>query len=218
MTAGWHLLVMAKAPVPGRVKTRLHPPLSLVEAASLAEAALADTLAAVVDCAADRRILALDGEPGPWLPTGFSVIPQRGGSFAARLAAAWSDADGPGVQIGMDTPQVTPALLDSCLAATTDQTVTASLGLAEDGGWWALGLAERWDLDVFAGVPMSTPVTGTRQRARLERLGHRVGELPTLVDVDDIDDALHVAGQVPESRFARRLRNLLGPLPLTGRG
>jgi uncharacterized protein len=207
--AGWHMLVMAKSPVAGRVKTRLCPPLSAIEAASVAEAALADTLAAVAGCGADRRLLALDGAPGPWLPRGFTVIPQRGDGFAARLAAAWSDAAGPGVQIGMDTPQVTSELLDASLAATADKEVTATLGQAEDGGWWALGLAERWDVDVFDGVPMSTSVTGTRQRASLLAFGHRVGDLPTLVDVDTFEDAQRVAKEAPSSDFARTLSALV---------
>jgi hypothetical protein len=203
---------MAKAPVPGRVKTRLCPPLSPVEAASVAEAALADTLSAVTGCGADRRLLALDGEPGLWTPPGFTVIPQRGEGFAARLAAAWFDAGGPGVQIGMDTPQVTSDLLDACLAATDAPAVTATLGLAADGGWWALGLDKGWDVDVFAGVPMSTPVTGARQRASLLAAGHRVGDLPVLVDVDTIDDARHVAQKAPASRFARKLDTFVRPL------
>ncbi|MEO5678521.1 MAG: glycosyltransferase, partial [Acidimicrobiales bacterium] len=72
-------LVLAKEPVAGRVKTRLCPPLTPAEAAAVAEAALADTLAAVARCGADRLVVALDGAPGPWLPAGFEVIPQRGG-------------------------------------------------------------------------------------------------------------------------------------------
>ena len=60
-----NLLVMAKAPVAGRVKTRLCPPCTPAEAAAIAEAALADTLDAVAACGAGRRIVALDGEPGP---------------------------------------------------------------------------------------------------------------------------------------------------------
>ena len=71
-----HVLVMAKSPVPGRVKTRLCPPCTPAEAAALAEAALADTLEAVAACGAGRRILALDGAPGPWLPAGFEVVAQ----------------------------------------------------------------------------------------------------------------------------------------------
>jgi glycosyltransferase A (GT-A) superfamily protein (DUF2064 family) len=194
--------------VAGQVKTRLAPAVSLPDAAVLAEAALADTLDAVAGCGADRRVLALDGAPGPWLPAGFTVIPQRGATFAARLAAAWRSAGGPGLQIGMDTPQITSALLDDCLAATADPAVTATLGMATDGGWWALGLAERWDCDVFSEVPMSTPTTGARQLDALRSRAHRVGELPVLRDVDTIDDARAIAELFPHGRFARRLRSL----------
>ncbi|MFN2507027.1 MAG: DUF2064 domain-containing protein, partial [Acidimicrobiales bacterium] len=99
---------MVKAPVAGQVKTRLCPPCTPAEAAALAAAALADTLAAVAACGATRRILALSGEPGPWLPPAFEVVAQCEGGLDRRLAHAWAVAGGPGVQIGMDTPQVTP--------------------------------------------------------------------------------------------------------------
>jgi uncharacterized protein len=197
-----HVLVMAKAPVPGKVKTRLCPPLTPAEAAVVAMAALADTLDAVARCGADRKILALDGRVGDWLPPGFEVIPQRGDTFDQRLAQAWSDASGPGLQIGMDTPHVTSGLLDCGLEATFEPGVTASLGRAADGGWWAIGLTERWDLDIFTGVPMSTPATATIQLMRLEHAGHRVAQLPWLTDVDNIDDAFRVARHAPSSRFA----------------
>ena len=68
-------------------------------------------------------------------------------------------AGGAGVQIGMDTPQVTPALLDEALASA--RLHRAALGLAVDGGWWAIGL-RRPDSQVFAGVPMSTQADGRR--------------------------------------------------------
>ncbi len=180
-----HVLVLAKSPVAGRVKTRLCPPLTPQEAAAVAEAALADTLDAVVACAAGRRILALDGAPGPWLPPGFEVVPQVEGPFDRRLAAAWAAAGGPGVQIGMDTPQVTAGLLDDALE--TLDTTSAALGLAEDGGWWAIGL-RRADARVFLDVPMSTRRTGAAQLTRLHRLGLDVTTLPTLVDLDTIAD------------------------------
>ena len=203
-----HLLVMAKTPVPGKVKTRLCPPLTPHEAAAVATAALADTLDAVAGCAADRKVLALDGTPGDWLPPGFEVIPQQGETFDQRLARAWADSSGPGLQIGMDTPQVTSDLLDRCLESTFAPGTSASLGRAADGGWWAIGLSERWDLDVFTGVPMSTPATATIQLMRLERAGHQVAQLPWLVDVDDIEDAMRVARQAPSSRLAAVTRSL----------
>ena len=111
------IIVMAKAPVPGRVKTRLCPPCTAEEAALVAEAALVDTLAAALASSTDRVVLALDGRPGPWLPAGVDVVSQRGSGFGERLAAAWSEIGGPALQIGMDTPQVTPALLDLASAA-----------------------------------------------------------------------------------------------------
>ena len=203
-----HVLVMAKEPVPGRVKTRLSPPCTAVQAAELAEAALADTLEAVAACGADRRLLALDGRPGPWLPAGFEVFAQRGHGLDERLAAAWDHAGGPGLQIGMDTPQVTAALLDRCLGRLAAQGATAALGLAEDGGWWALGL-RRPDPAVFLGVPMSTRRTGSAQEGRLRQLGHQPVPLPRLRDVDDIDDARAVAQGAPGTRFAAAYRRAL---------
>ena len=86
-----HVLVLAKAPLAGKVKTRLCPPYTIEEAAAIAEAALADTLEAVARCQADREVIALDGPPGPWLPPGFELLAQRGQRFDARLANAWSD-------------------------------------------------------------------------------------------------------------------------------
>lgn len=204
-----HLLVMAKAPVAGRSKTRLSPPLTPAEAASVAEAALADTLEAVAGCGAERRLLALEGEPGPWLPAGFEVFPQVEGSFNERLAAAWARAGGPGLQIGMDTPQVTPELLEAALAVVLDG-AEAALGLAEDGGWWALGLA-RPHPEAFEGVPMSRADTGLLQRKQLEAIGLAVADLPVLRDIDDIGDARAVAALAPATRTAARVRELLEP-------
>jgi hypothetical protein len=205
-----HILVMAKSPQPGRVKTRLCPPLSPAEAAEVAAAALADTLDAVAATHADRKIVALDGEPGDWLPPGFEVVPQAEGSFAVRLAAAWAAADGPGLQIGMDTPQVDAELLDRCLEETFRPEVTASLGPAVDGGWWAIGMSAGWDRDVFAGVTMSTAATGRDQLARLRDQGHRVAPLPVLRDVDVFSDAWAVASIARGRRFARVVSDVAG--------
>jgi glycosyltransferase A (GT-A) superfamily protein (DUF2064 family) len=198
-----HLLVVAKSPVPGKVKTRLVPPLSYEQAAALAEASLAQTLEAAAGCAADRKLLALDGEPGGWIPPGFVVFPQVEGSLGDRLAAAWSASGGPGIQIGMDTPQVTSILLDMCLTELEQSKSTAALGLAHDGGWWALGLRQRWAENVFSRVPMSTSDTGRLQIESLEAAGHTVLRFPTLRDVDTVADAAAVAADVPDSRFAR---------------
>lgn len=204
-----HVLVMAKQPLPGRVKTRLCPPLDPAGAAEVAAAALADTLEAVAACGADRRVLALDGRPGPWLPPGFEVVAQRGGGLDERLEAAWADAGGPGLQLGMDTPQVDAALLDAALdALAAGGGRRAVLGPATDGGWWAVGLPRACP-GAFAGVPMSTPATGAAQAGRLRQLGLDVAALPELRDIDTADDLEAVAAAAPGTRTAAAAARLL---------
>lgn len=191
--------MLAKAPVAGRVKTRLCPPCTPAEAAALASAALHDTLAAALASSADRVVVALDGEPGPWLPPGVEVVPQGGGSLADRLAAAWSAPRGPAVQIGMDTPQLTAADLDDAIARL--DRADAALGAAADGGWWAIAMRTPRP-EAFAGVPTSRADTGARQHARLVALGLAVDALPVQRDVDTWADALEVAAAAPTTAFA----------------
>jgi glycosyltransferase A (GT-A) superfamily protein (DUF2064 family) len=204
------VLVMAKAPVPGRVKTRLSPPLSGPEAAAVAEAALADTLDSVLTCHADSKVLALEGQPGLWLPSGIDVIPQRGEGLGQRLANAWADTrhrtSGWGLQLGMDTPQVTSGELDALLSKLVrtqpGAARTALLGLALDGGWWVIGLPGSDPHRVFGGLPTSTPDAGEAQRRRLEALRLDVTSAPTRCDIDTIDDLRGVAAQFPWTRTA----------------
>lgn len=209
---GVHLLVVAKAPVAGRVKTRLCPPFTPVQAAQLAEAALCDTLAAVAETPAVARTVILDGQAGDWLPASFDVLPQRGRGLDERLAAAYDDAwalhPAPLLLVGMDTPQVTPALLTAAADHLTSDGTDAVLGLASDGGWWALGL-RRPDPSLLLGVPMSTAETGTFQHQRLVEALLRIRALPTLTDVDTAQDALAVAADCPSSRFAAALHAML---------
>lgn len=216
---GPRLIVLAKAPVPGLSKTRLCPPCTPVQAAAVAEAALADTLAAAVDVAGVRPVLVLDGPPGPWLPAGIEVIPQRGGALDERIAAAFDDCGGPALLIGMDTPQVTAALLRRCVDALMAPGVDAALGPALDGGWWAAGL-RRPDRRAFFGVPMSTGQTCAVQRRRFASLGLQVAELPALSDVDVWEDALSVSmsvsasmsvsGETAGGRFAATVASVSG--------
>jgi hypothetical protein len=193
------VLILAKAPVAGRVKTRLCPPCTPHEAAAVAEAALADTLASALACGADRVLLALDGEPGPWLPAGIDVVDQGEGTLTERLATAWRSARGPTVQVGMDTPQVGAVDLAAALARLDH--VDAVFGHALDGGWWTLGMRTPRP-DVFAGIPTSRADTGRRQLARLRRIGLEVEVLADRRDVDTWPDAVIVAAEVPSSRFA----------------
>jgi uncharacterized protein len=195
------LVVIAKAPEPGRSKTRLCPPFTPEQAAILAEAALRDTLAAVAAAPARRRVLALDGEPGPWLPRGFEVVQQRGDGLGERLGHALAEAGGPALVVGMDTPQLSPALLARAAGALRRPRTDAVLGPALDGGYWTIGLRDP-DPAVFEGVPMSSDRTHAAQRRRLAGLGLRVATLPPMRDVDTIEDAHAVARACPGSAFA----------------
>jgi glycosyltransferase A (GT-A) superfamily protein (DUF2064 family) len=201
------VLVVAKAPLPGSVKTRLCPPLDLFEAASVAQAALHDTLNAVARSGASERVLVLDGPVGPWLPAGFTVVAQQGGTLVDRLTAAWEHSGGPALQIGMDTPQVSACTLDTAMSTLDQSPRGAVLGLAQDGGWWAIGMMEPAPR-VFSGVPMSTSTTGTAQRVALARLGRDPVLLRTLRDVDTWEDAVNVGGRYPTGRFAAEVSRL----------
>jgi glycosyltransferase A (GT-A) superfamily protein (DUF2064 family) len=206
------LVVIAKEPRPGRVKTRLTPPYTPGEAAALAGAALADTLAVVAAAPVRRRLLVLDGRPGEWVPPGVEVAPQTGGGLDERLAGAFALCDGPALLIGMDTPQVTVELLRPALLADPGgDAPDAWFGPAVDGGFWALGLA-RPDPALLRGVPMSTPETGRLQRRRLTDAGLTVRDLPELRDVDTAEDADAVAALAPGGRFAALLGRLRRPV------
>lgn len=205
------LLVMAKRPIPGRVKTRLCPPCTPHQAAELATAALADTLEAIRQTPAGRRVLALDDVSGFEAP-GLDVIPQRGSSLGDRIAHAFldaaSDCPGPILQLGMDTPQIDRHLLTACLHQLHRDDVDAVLGPAVDGGWWALGLRDPHHAGVLRHVPMSTPRTGLLTAAALRAAGLRVGLLPERRDVDTVADLQAVARSAPRSRFAAAVDGL----------
>ena len=200
------LVVIAKETIPGKVKTRLHPPLSLEQAADVAAAAIQDTLEVARRLPATRRVLLFDGNRRPVGSEDFDVIPQIGGDLDARLGALFDEVDGKTVLIGMDTPQVTVEALAPVFGAWTDD-VDAWFGPANDGGFWALGLA-RPTGDLLRGVPMSRDDTGAHQLRRLADAGLSVRMLPELVDVDTIDDARLAAAAAPGSSFAATLRRV----------
>jgi rSAM/selenodomain-associated transferase 1 len=192
-------IVIAKRPMPGRVKTRLCPPLTPAEAADLAAAALTDTLAAVESATATTRMLCFDGDATNWLSPGWAYRRQRPGGLDVRLADALGAAAGPAMVVGMDTPQLDARLLDSFDAERYD----ACIGPTADGGYWTIGLRDpAYAPAALLGVPMSTEHTYADQIERLRSLGMSIQVLDELVDVDTIDDAVEVARQAPHRCFA----------------
>lgn len=209
------LLVVAKAPEPGRAKTRLAATVGDRVAAEIAAAALLDTLDAVTATPVAARVVALTGDLDAAAAAAeirqrlesFTVIPQRGDDFADRLANAHADsADGyPVLQIGMDTPQVTAELLTDCASGLLD--AQAILGLAHDGGWWVLGVGAPAMAECLRTVPMSQPDTGELTLNALRDNGIDVSLVQRLVDIDVVDDVAVVrAACGSSSRFARVTR------------
>ena len=201
------LIVMAKSPVAGLVKTRLTPQFTPGEAAALAQASLRDTLDTVLAAPARRRVVAWEGPVRSWVPAGIEVIAQQGDRLDERISHALQEAlHGPAPEptllVGMDTPQLRVADLSLDFDGAD-----AVLGLCPDGGYWALGLS-RFHPDVVKGVPMSTDQTGRRQLERLQSLGFRTQMLPMMRDVDTPADAANVTRIAPDGRFGRLHRRL----------
>jgi uncharacterized protein len=209
------LLVLAKAPVPGNVKTRLCPPATPDHAARIAAAAFLDTLDAVLAVPDVIPVVAIAGDladaiDGAALRARLretTVLPQRGTTLGQRIAAAYADTatavgHRPVLQIGMDTPQAGVPLLNHCLDLLDGDGVDAGLGLAADGGWWVLGVRRPELAALIAEIPTSRSDTGAMTLATLRTAGYRVTELPVLTDVDTWEDAIAVAREVPGGRFA----------------
>jgi glycosyltransferase A (GT-A) superfamily protein (DUF2064 family) len=210
------VLVMAKAPVPGEVKTRLGAVVGAEVAAELATACLLDTLDVCESVFGDpaRRHVALSGDldraiRGDELREHLNMWtqhPQRGDGFAERLANAHADvaiAGVPVVQIGMDTPHLAAEHLAD-VAALVGHGNDAVLGPAEDGGWWVLAVTAPRFASALRSVEMSTQRTYVDTRAALEAAGARVVDTVTLRDVDTAQDAAHAAAAAPATRFARQ--------------
>lgn len=213
------MLLVAKAPVAGRVKTRLGARIGHDAAAALAAAALLDTIVACRSTGAAGHLSlagdlggAVQGEEITAALEGWTITPQRGDTFAERLVAAHLDAGpGPVVQIGMDTPHVTAAALIG--VADGLARYDAVLGPADDGGWWALARRDPHVVRRVAEVAMSSPTTCVDTHRALERAGCRVGHAAAMSDVDTVADAVLVAHLSPELRFSHAWRGVCSGVP-----
>lgn len=198
----FHVTVIAKEPIAGRVKTRLVPPLTHQQAADIARACLVDTFAAVTATVADFdgviAVALIEGRPGDWIPADVHVIDQRGDGLGERLQNGFAEL-GPGVIIGMDTPSVGPLLADALASLRAGRD---AVGLTFDGGYWGIGLAAP-DGREFDGVPMSTSRTGQAQLERLLSLGRDVDVLGTVPDLDHHHDIATIVDLLPGSELAR---------------
>jgi len=207
VSRGW-LCVFAKAPRPGRVKTRLSPPLSPDDAAALYAAMLADVLAASLDFA-DRLSLSPELHFDPpdarddfarRTPAGFGLVPQRGDGLAARMANAFAGAAASGFDRmllrGSDSPGVDLETFEEALArldAGDDVVLTP-----DQGGGYAL-IALREPHAALFEVRMSTGSVLDETLARAQRLGLVASLTRPGFDLDRADDLARL-GALPAER------------------
>ena len=194
------LIVFAKEPRPGSVKTRLARSVGEQVAADLYEAFLSDTLANCEEaCRAAGAGLCISFSParaagyfGELAPRAL-LLPQPEGDLGTRLGAAVETVLGLGsngaVLVGSDLPQLEPRDLEHALRTVSEG--RAALGPSRDGGYWLLGLP-RSAPSVFEGVEWSTERVLAQTRERLEGEGLDVVDLPTHFDVDDGGDLEHL--------------------------
>ena len=192
------IVIFAKAPIPGRAKTRLIPALGEAGAARLAHRMLAATVAEAVSAGLGIPELCATPHPGDaqWkglLPTGVRVSDQGEGDLGERLASAARRVilDGERVLlIGTDCPDLEATRLRA--AASLLEHHDAVIYPAFDGGFVLLGL-RRYDPSVFRGVPWSTDSVAQDTKVRISALGWSLYVGDTLQDIDepaDLDRAI----------------------------
>jgi hypothetical protein len=190
------LAIMAKAPRPGRVKTRLSPPLTLAESAALNIAFLRDTaanLAAVASHSPAACVVvytpvgdesAFDG----LLPSGFALLQQRGDGFGERLRFAAQDLLALGFAsvclIDSDSPTVPRIAFEQAVEALSRPGDRLALGPSDDGGYYLVGLKHAHP-GLFEGIAWSTATVFAQTRTQARSIGLDLVELPRWYDVDD---------------------------------
>ena len=205
MSRGW-LIVFAKAPRPGLVKTRMSPPLSLDQATGLYEAMLADVLQASARFAAEfdlEPVLAFHppdavGEMLGRAPSVFRLQIQKGLGLAERMANAFAEASAGGAPFallrGSDSPGLEAAHIE---AATLQLLQGADVVFTPDrGGGYAMVGQRSADARIF-DVPMSTHDMLDRTVALCHDLGLAVEQTKPTFDLDQIED-LRLVDRLPK--------------------
>ena len=187
--------IMAKAPRPGAVKTRLCPPLLAAEAAALYRCFLLDKIAAVRELVGAQPALAYTPDEAraefATLAPDFSLVPQRGRDLGVRLHTTLTDllaAGHPGaIAVDSDTPTLPREFLQQAVDCLAQPGADIVLGPTEDGGYYLIGVraAHR---ELFDGVPWSTPEVLEITLRRATAAGLQAVCLPTWFDVDTPDD------------------------------
>ena len=208
------VVVMAKAPMVGAVKTRLAPVLTAEEAADLYHCFVLDTLDLVRGVAAFRVLAYAPAESHAWFAAtcpDFLLLPQSGADLGARMAHVFStlfgQGAGPIVLVGADAPTLPTHLVTRALVTLEHGGGDVVLVPAEDGGYCLIGLAAP-QAALFIDMPWSTPTVLARTLDRAAAEGLRAVLLESWWDVDTPDDLRRLAAAAPDSA-ARHTRAYL---------
>ncbi len=204
------LVVVAKRPELGRVKTRLARGIGDAGALALYAAFLDDIVAR---CAALPHTFAVAFVPGgPDYPLpGVETFDQVGATLGERLLAIFERSARVAEKtlvMSSDSPQVPDAWIERAFEMLED--ADAVFGPTEDGGYWCVGM--RLPHDVFGGVTMSVPETFEQTRAAARRLGLRVALLPPTFDVDEVADLAKLRAALAAGSELPRTRRVLAEL------
>jgi len=216
------LVIFAKEPVPGRVKTRLTTELSPDGAAEVYRAFLSDVLSTGQKTRASRRVLQA-ADAGEILTEGaesfgYELRPQASGDLGARLAAAVGEACASGsvVVLGTDAPTLPASAVDEAFAQL-EAGASLVLGPSTDGGYTLIGM-DRLHPVVFQGMPWSESslLTATLRAARASRL--KTALLPFWYDIDTPEDLRWLSAHLAQSPEldAPQTRKILEKLEETG--
>jgi len=191
------IIVFAKEPLPGTVKTRLAPPLNDIEAAGFAGALIRDTINMVdslkgpikkeLHCHPPGAIAYFERVSGP----GWIVKPQKGKGLGERLSNAFDDLlnknGPPAVIIGTDSPGLPASFIDASIKALKEYDIV--LGPASDGGFYLVG-AKRYYPELLEKINWSTSSAFSDIIRNINSLKLTFHALPEWSDIDNIDDLL----------------------------
>jgi rSAM/selenodomain-associated transferase 1 len=210
------LLVFAKVPRPGHVKTRLTPVLTPEEAARLYEAFLADALSlyGTLDVAVHLHLAPpLPDDRPSWLPDGFPVYPQAGEGLGERMHRAFANALADGYDraavVGTDHPTLPAAFVRQSFSALAAPR-SVCIGPSADGGFYLLGMTDLYP-QLFEGMSYSHEHVFSDTLARLGTTDAQLTVLPRWYDVDTpaalsrlVDDLADSAVPAPRTRAVVR--------------
>ncbi len=193
------VIVMVKAPSAGFAKTRLTPPLSEVNAASLASCFVQDVISSALRIVPNLVVAFTPGNSRALLeallPPNLHWLEQLGGDLGERLDAAISYAAnqgyGPIIVIGTDSPTLQDSLIETARDTLAAEKADAVLGPTVDGGYHLLGL-RNYVPHLFQNINWSTPLTYEQTAGNINSLRLRLLELPGWYDVDTFSDLVRL--------------------------